>query len=66
MDTSEKARAMAKVRWGDKLTCRIADRQGARLAMCMWNGEKFEGRGKDNVTALLAVFKKINELGKKS
>lgn len=65
MDTSEKARAMARVRWGDKLVCRLVDRDGIRVAMCHWNGIKVEGRGKDNLSALKVAFTKINELGNK-
>lgn len=60
----QRAQELNRIRWGDSLTCRIMDRQGVRLAECKWNGERIEGRGKDNLSALKAVFKKIDELGK--
>lgn len=63
MNTSQKAKDMARVRWGDKLSCRLVDRDGIRVAQCKWNGVEVEGRGKDNISALKVAFKKINELG---
>lgn len=65
MNTSEKAKDLSKIRWGDKLTCRLVDRKGVRVAQCQWNGLAVTGMGKDNLSALKAAFEKINELGNK-
>lgn len=57
MNTSEKAREMSKVRWGDKLSCRLVTRNGVQVAQCQWNGQAVTGMGKNNLSALKAVFK---------
>lgn len=58
---SERAKQIVKIRWGDKLVCRLTTRDGVQVATCKWNGESVVGRGKNNLSALKAVFKKIND-----
>ncbi len=58
MDT-KRAKELNKVRWGDKLVCRIVTRSGLREAECKWNGEGFIGRGEDTLSAIKNVFKQI-------
>lgn len=64
MKTTKEAREMARLRWGDKLVCRLVTRQGVQVAQCQWNENAVTGMGKDNLSAIKSAFDKINELGK--
>lgn len=61
MLSPKKAREMAKGRWGDSLVCRLVTKDGIQVATCNYNGREFIGRGKSNLSALKAVFNKINK-----